>query len=103
MPSEGALAWVDNFVVSAETENQAAAESFINYILRPEISAAISESYYYPSANEAANQYVAEALRQDPLLFPRSSDIAKLNFYLPQSTDVEQLYDQLWQQFYQAH
>lgn len=99
MPAEGALAWVDNLVVSAETDHQAAAESFINYILRPQVSAAISETYFYPSANEAANQHVTEALRQDPLLFPRSADIANLNFYFPQSADVEQLYDQLWQQF----
>lgn len=99
MPEEGAIAWVDNLVVSAASRRQAEAEAFINFVLRPDISAAISEAYYYPSANEAANQHVDAQLRGDPLIFPTAQDMEHLAFYHPHSPEAEQLYEQLWRQF----
>ena len=102
LPEEGAIAWVDNFVISARTTHQADAEAFINFVLRPEISARISEAYYYPSTNEAANQHVDASLRSDPLVFPAAKDTSHLTFYMPHSAEAEQLYEQLWQQFLAA-
>jgi spermidine/putrescine transport system substrate-binding protein len=102
LPEEGAITWVDNFVVSAASRHKAEAEAFINFILRPEVSAEISEAYYYPSANDAANQYVDPALRADPLVFPSSEDMARLTFYMPHSGEAEQLYESLWQEFQAA-
>lgn len=102
MPAEGALAWVDNLVISARTADQPAAEAFIDFILRPENSAAITEAYYYPSANAAADAYVDPELRSDPLLFPAGEDIAHAIFYLPRPPEVEELYANLWQRFEQT-
>jgi spermidine/putrescine transport system substrate-binding protein len=99
LPEEGAIAWVDNFVISARSSHKAEAEAFINFVLRPEISARISEAYYYPSANDAANQHVDDSLRTDPLVFPPAEDVAQLTFYTPHSTEVEQLYEKLWHEF----
>jgi spermidine/putrescine transport system substrate-binding protein len=102
LPEEGAIAWVDNFVVSVHSSHKAEAEAFINFVLRPEISARISEAYYYPSANDAANLHVDESLRSDPLVFPQAQDVAHLTFYMPHSAEVEQLYENLWLQFQAA-
>lgn len=102
MPAEGAIAWVDNFVISAHSRNQDGAEAFINFVLRPDVSAAISEAYSYPSANDAANQYVDAALLANPLIFPAAQDLGRLTFYLPHSLETTELYKQLWQQFQEA-
>jgi len=102
LPEEGAIAWIDNLVVSAQTDDQALAEQFINFVLRPEISAAITEAYYYPSANAAAQSQVDAELRADPLLFPALEDIGRAVFYLPRSLEVEEQYAKLWQRFEQA-
>jgi spermidine/putrescine transport system substrate-binding protein len=99
LPAEGAITWVDNLVISAHSANKTAAETFINFVLRPQISAEISEAYYYPSANEAANQFVDADLRADPLVFPTESEIARTTLYLPHSSEAEQLYAELWQRF----
>lgn len=102
LPAEGALAWVDNFVVSAQTADQPLAEAFIDFILRPEISAEITEAYYYPSTNAAAGAFVDPDLSADPLLFPPEEEIDRAVFYLPQPSEVEELYANLWQRFEQA-
>jgi spermidine/putrescine transport system substrate-binding protein len=102
LPEEGAIAWVDNFVIAADSPNRRAAELFIDFVLRPEISAQIVEAYYYPSANEAAQQFVDPALAADPLLFPASEDTARLTFYLSLSEAGNELYNATWQRFQDA-
>ena len=99
LPAEGAPAWVDSFVVSAHRERQAEALALIDFVLRPGISTAISETYYYPSANDAASQVVDETLRADQLLFPTDEQKARLQFYVPHGAEIEQMYEDLWQQF----
>ena len=102
LPQEGAIAWVDNFVVAADSANRRRAEQFIDFMLRPSISAQIVEAYYYPSANEAAQQYVDPTLAADPLLFPAAEDAARLNFYQSLSAEGSALYDAIWQRFLEA-
>ncbi len=102
LPQEGAIAWVDNFVIAADSPHRRTAELFIDFVLRPEISAQIVEAYYYPSANEAAQQFVDPALAADPLLFPAAEDTARLNFYLSLSEAENELYSAAWQRFLDA-
>jgi spermidine/putrescine transport system substrate-binding protein len=102
LPAEGAIAWVDNLVISTHTGDQALAEDFINFVLRPDISAEITEAYYYPSANSAASAYVDPVLKTDPLLFPSEQDISHARFYLPRPSEVEERYATLWQRFEEA-
>ena len=99
LPVEGAPAWVDNFVISAASTHQVEAAALIDFVLRPAISAAISEAYFYPSANEAAARFVSDTIRTDPLLFPTAEEMGRLRLYIPHTTEIEQLYEQLWQEF----
>jgi spermidine/putrescine transport system substrate-binding protein len=41
IPKEGSYAWVDNLVIPRGAPNRTTAEAFINYLLRPDVSAAI--------------------------------------------------------------
>lgn len=102
LPKEGAIAWVDNFVIAADSPHHHTGELFIDFVLRPEISAQIVEAYYYPSTNEAAYQFVDPALATDQLVFPSAEDIAKLDFYGSLSADGEKLYAAQWQHFLEA-
>ena len=102
LPQEGAIAWVDNFVIAAGSSNRHAAELFIDFVLRPEISAQIVEAYNYPSANEAAQQFVDPVLAADAVLFPASEETARLHFYLSLSEAENALYAAAWQRFLDA-
>jgi len=68
IPAEGAHQFLDVLAMPATARNREAAHAFINYILRPEVSARISEAFPYTNPNAAARKL----LRPDQLANPAS-------------------------------
>ncbi|GIK98658.1 MAG: spermidine/putrescine ABC transporter substrate-binding protein [Alphaproteobacteria bacterium] len=62
VPKEGTDMWVDTMVVTAASENKAAAEAFINYVLRPEVHRWAAENILYKVPNKAAMESVDKSL-----------------------------------------
>lgn len=58
---------LDNFVILKGTEHKEAAEKFINFILRPDISAELTNEYKFVSFNEAAYSELSDELKNNPL------------------------------------
>lgn len=54
IPTEGSDYYVDTLAIPRDAKNKAAAEAFINYILRPEVHAEISNYTQYATPNQAA-------------------------------------------------
>jgi spermidine/putrescine transport system substrate-binding protein len=102
LPEEGGILWGDNFTVPANAPNKEAAERFINFLLRPEISAQIINETYYWLPNDAALPLVDPEIRENPAIFPSSEDIANAEILLPLSSHGEELYQVAWQRFLEA-
>jgi spermidine/putrescine transport system substrate-binding protein len=102
LPEEGTILWGENLVIPANSPNKAAAELFINFLLRPEISARFTEGTGYASTNEAALPYLDASIRNDPLIHPPASALENAQVSLPLSLEDEELYDALWQRFMSA-
>lgn len=62
VPKEGTDMWVDTMVVTAASEHKAAAEAFINYVLRPEVHRWVAENILYKVPNKAAMEAVDKSL-----------------------------------------
>lgn len=101
LPEEGALFWGDSYTIPASSANREAAEKFLNYLLRPEVSAAITNEIGYPTANGAAMPYVDKNLLSDSVVFPQSSEeiVAKAGMILALSPESENLYNDAWARF----
>ena len=97
LPADGAMLWNDNFVISAHSPNKAAAERFINFLLRPEIAAQVIEANYYPMAHETARSFVDPEMQADPVMYPDSSDLRNAELQVPLSPDGQRLQDAAWQ------
>jgi len=54
VPEEGTLAYVDNWAIPKGAAEKELAERFIDFLLRPEVSAAAANAHRYASTNEAA-------------------------------------------------
>ena len=54
LPEEGGLLWGDNFVIPASSTQRRQAEQFIDFLLRPEIAAMITNQNHFAMANDAA-------------------------------------------------
>lgn len=58
-PIEGAIMWMDNMVIPKNAKNNDNAHKFIDFILRPENSALISEEIGYGTPNTPAKSLMS--------------------------------------------
>ena len=78
VPKEGAVVWTDVMVIPADAKNAKSANAFINYILRPEVVAPITNYVAYANANSAATPLVDEEERNNPGVYPSAATMEKL-------------------------
>ncbi len=102
LPDEGALMWNDTFVIPANSQHQYTAELFLNFLLRPEISAQMINEHYYPMANEAAEPFIDPEILNNPVIYPRDEDLRNAELILPLSPEGQEAYDDLMERFLAA-
>ncbi len=103
IPVEGAILWSDNMCIPAGAPHQELAEKFINYILGPEVGAALSNFTHYSTPNLAAFPLVDEADRHNPSLYP-SAEVRNTLFYLVDiGPEATQLYENAWADVLATH
>lgn len=98
IPQEGSLIWADNLCILSTAPHKALAEAFINYILRPEVGAAISNYIRFSSPNQAALPLINAADRNDPALYPPDDVRERLFFLADIGTEATALYDEAWEE-----
>lgn len=79
IPQEGALMSLDNLVIHRQAPNPRLAHEFIDFLLEPRQSAAVSNEIGIGNPNAAALPYVATAVRDDPVLTPRPETLERLH------------------------
>lgn len=62
-PASGALGWIDTFVLPAKGKADDAAYDWINFVMRPEVSAMITESVGNFTASQGADEFASDALK----------------------------------------
>ena len=78
IPKEGAGAFFDMLAVPADAKNVEAAHTFLNYLMKPEVMASITNYVQFPNGNAAATPLVDEALRTDPGVYPSPEVLKKI-------------------------
>lgn len=69
IPREGTTVWMDNMAIPVDAKHPEYAYTFINFVLRPENMAAISNFTGYPTANAKARPSVDPLMRNNPDLY----------------------------------
>lgn len=78
IPKEGALAFFDVFAMPADAKNKDEAYQFLNYLMRPDVIANVSNHIYYANANKAATPLENDDVRNNPGIYPTPDIRAKL-------------------------
>ena len=78
MPADGAILFFDNLAIPKDAKHPKNAHAFINYFLRPEVSAALSNAVSYPVANKAALPFVKPEIAKDPSTYLDEATMAKM-------------------------
>ena len=89
-PSEGSQIWADTLAVLADAPHPRAAHEFLNYVLRPEVGAAIADATGYGTANRAA-----AARQTHPIAYPSADEMRHLEYQQDLGAHTE-AWDRIW-------
>jgi putrescine transport system substrate-binding protein len=98
VPREGALMAVDMMGIPKDAPDPDNALTYIDYILRPEVAAAITNAVSYPNPNAAATALVDPAIRDDPGIYPPEAVRKLLHVDAPAPREYERLRTRAWNQ-----
>ncbi|MGQ0703740.1 MAG: extracellular solute-binding protein, partial [Gemmatimonadales bacterium] len=90
LPREGSNLWIDSLVIPATAPHPRAAHEFMNFILRPEIGAAISNATGYGSPNQAALSLI-----RNPVPYPSVEERGRLEIQMDLGR-ASGLWDEVW-------
>jgi spermidine/putrescine-binding protein len=95
IPEEGGVIWTDNLAVPKSAPSQYTAELFIDFLLRPEVGAKITNYTWYGSPNKASEEFIDAEILEEPAIYPPPEVMEKLEF-LRDVGESTALYDRIW-------
>ena len=96
IPKEGALIWFDTMAIPKEAPHPQNAHLFLNYILQPEVIAAVSNYVNYANGNAAATQFVSDEVKNDPSIYPPPEVKANLFPNVVNTPEYDRLVTRTW-------
>ncbi len=99
VPKEGSVMWFDSYMIPKDAPHPDNAHAFINYLLRPEVAAGITNSVHYANGNAKATALVDEAIRNDPGVYPPEDVKAKLVPIMADTEETSRLKTRMWTRF----
>jgi putrescine transport system substrate-binding protein len=98
IPAGRGVLWFDLMGVPKDAPHSEAAMQWINYILQPQVSAAITNQVFYPNANAAALHFVKGDILKNDAVYPDPDRMKSLALLLPLPADIMRLENRLWTQ-----
>ena len=78
VPKTGGLMFMDTMAIPADAKHPNNAHKFINYILRAEVHAGLTNSVSYANPNKAATEFVNPEIKNNKSIYLSDEDIAKM-------------------------
>ena len=97
-PKEGAMIWIDSFAIPVKAEHPENAQMFINFMLRPENSAAVVKEFRYSPVEEAALKLLPEDMQKSRIIAPTEEDLKNSEVTMELGNAL-QMYEKLWEKF----
>jgi putrescine transport system substrate-binding protein len=98
-PKAGPHLFFDMLAIPADAPNPDAAHAFIDFLLRPEVIAAVSSHVRYPNAVPASRPLISGPVRDDPNIYPPDAVLAEAFVPGTPTPQAERLRNRLWSRF----
>ncbi len=96
IPKEGALLSFDMMAIPSDAPNPENAHAFMNFIMKPEITAEITNAVFYANANPPSHEFVDPEILNDPAIFPTPEVKANLFPAVTHDARTDRLITRLW-------
>ncbi len=78
IPPTGATLFYDSMAIPKDAPHPRNAHLFIDYILRPEVHASLTNKVFYANPNTASKKFVTKTVADNPTIFLSPADLKKL-------------------------
>ncbi len=96
IPTQGAALWFDMLAIPKSSKRSDNAHAFIDFLMRPEIIAEVSNYVAYANGNAASKPLIDPEITGDPTIYPDDATYAKLFSLAVLPPDVDRIYTRLW-------
>ena len=77
VPSDGGLLAIDAMAIPANAASKREAHLFIDYIMRPQVIARISNTVGYANANLKAGEFMNDSVKSNPAVVPTTAALSR--------------------------
>ena len=95
-PQEGFNIFIDAMCIPKGCQNKTGAEAFINFLCRPDISAANLDYIGYSTPISAAKEYMDEEVISSPVSYPDDETLARSESFSALPIEATQTMNDLW-------
>ena len=96
IPKEGTLMWFDMLAIPADAPNPGNAHKFLNYILKPEVIAEISNKVNFANANIPSKSLIKADSLNNPDIYPEEDLMRKLFLAKILPPDIDRVMTRQW-------
>jgi putrescine transport system substrate-binding protein len=99
IPSTGGILFFDVMVIPVDAPHPDNAHKFINYILRPEVDASLTNKVFYANPNKESKKFIKPEVASNPTVFIPDADMKKMQAPDALSNDIRRTMTRLYTSF----
>lgn len=99
IPANGGLLFFDMMAIPADAAHPKNAHKFMDYILRPEVHASLTNKVFYANPNAAARKFVKPEVANNPTVFPPAAEMSKMIAPKAINNDIRRLMTRVYTSF----
>jgi len=78
IPKNGGILFFDMMAIPADAPHSKNAHAFINYIMRPDVHASLTNKVFYANPNKESRKFIKPEVAQNPSVFPSTAEMATM-------------------------
>ncbi len=91
VPKDGAVLFFDMMAIPVDAAHPKNAMAFMNYIMRPEVQAAITNKVKYANANTASKKFIKPEIANNPSSYPSPAEMGTMIAPQALTNDIRRL------------
>lgn len=99
IPKTGGILFFDVMVIPADAPHPNNAHKFIDYMLRPEVSASLTNKVFYANPNKESKKFIKPEVANNPTVFIPDADMKKMQAPDALSNDIRRTMTRLYTSF----
>ncbi len=99
LPSTGGILFFDTMAIPSDAPHPGNAHKWINYIMRPEVHASLTNKVFYANPNKESRKFVKPEVANNPTVFISDAEMKKMSDPDALTNDIRRTMTRIYTQF----